>query len=68
MSTSLPSYELIFKIIDTFSLFLQSMTMMTIFRQKKKTIPANLDKIRQRDVYVVNVLIKRCTFHVALKQ
>ena len=35
MSTSLPSYELIFKIIDTFLLFLQSMTMMTIFRQKK---------------------------------
>ena len=35
MSTPLPSYELIFKIIDTFLLFLQSMTMMTIFRQKK---------------------------------
>ena len=62
----LPSYELIFKIIDTFLLFLQSMTMMTIFRQKTKTIPANLDKIRQRDVYVVNVLIKSCKFHVAL--
>ena len=66
MSTPLPSYELIFKIIDTFFIIFTVDDHDDDLPPIKRTIPANLDKIRQRGVYVVNVLIKICKFHVAL--